>query len=735
MQFFPERKKTNRNKCGTGIKIGTFFVLFFVLVQLFSPLGGTTRVQAQDPGFESEANAAAADIYQAQMMGATPIVGPISQAVGGPASVGEAALDMVNQLLYAIFGFIGKILSLSGFLLDWVLNPSSFYRVVQSDGVLEMWGTVRDLLNLVFIFILLFSAFCTVFQVEKYHIKKIILTLVIMALLVNFSYPITRFFMDVSNVTMYFILNQAFPDGDGASKSAMIANLMNISKLLLGNEAQIDGSIGTTIRLISSIVFMFVMTVSLFIMGVMLLIRIVALTILLIISPAGFVLSAMPFSGVSKYSGQWWDNLFKYSFYGPVQAFFIVMSVKMMVTFQMPKSLSYDEKDGAGFIVSMLYFIIPIVILWVGMAVSQSMGLAGAGAVVGAGQKFAKWAGMKASGADFAKKTWGAYQSRRKQAEEDAWSGKLGRYLGSKQDQLRSFGPGGKDAALRYQRDQVAAMEKESKRQDVANKTEVELKGLAESGNKFERAAALMELAAREKVDGNDLNKLKAMGFGPDSQIFKQINNKVRTYDPAASFGHIGDEQARVTAIKEFVESNKFDPVKMHASSLGNAEFMEVAMGSGAVSTKQIMELAGKNSANSNALKASVAEILSDPKGTRSRTDTTKEGNRALHLAHLGLTGDVHDSIQGGGDVANRAELFKRLDGEISKNMTDVAAGYYAGEISENINVGKVKDFVNGMKNNDARQNFVRNARNGGGTSNKDSVSSTLKRDPYLRTI
>src|SRR3990167_7929341 len=144
---------------------------------------------------------------------------------GGAKSLGKGILRVAgnpllwvfNLLLYGVSLLIWLLLFLAGILFDWAVNPENFALVVNSKSVLVGWTIVRDALNLAFILVLLFSAFATIFQVEKFHLKKILLTLVLMALLVNFSYPISRFIIDAGNVPMYYLISTAFPNSTNAS--------------------------------------------------------------------------------------------------------------------------------------------------------------------------------------------------------------------------------------------------------------------------------------------------------------------------------------------------------------------------------------------------------------------------------------------------------------------------------------------------------------------------------------
>jgi len=148
---------------------------------------------------------------------------------------------------------------------------------------------VRDLLNMTFILILLFAAFCTIFQVDKWNLKKVWLNILINALLVNFSFPIARFFIDISNVAFYYFVQHLFSQTTGSvTGSSIMAGFgaaSNISKLLAPNGYGTD----PIAYQIAIIVVLFIMGMTLLIVAALFVVRLVALTMLVMFSPVGFV--------------------------------------------------------------------------------------------------------------------------------------------------------------------------------------------------------------------------------------------------------------------------------------------------------------------------------------------------------------------------------------------------------------------------------------------------------------
>jgi hypothetical protein len=68
------------------------------------------------------------------------------------------------------------------------------------DFISQGWATVRDLANMSFIFILIYLAFMIMLRAETAHTLQILAGVIVVALLVNFSFFMTRVVIDVGNI-------------------------------------------------------------------------------------------------------------------------------------------------------------------------------------------------------------------------------------------------------------------------------------------------------------------------------------------------------------------------------------------------------------------------------------------------------------------------------------------------------------------------------------------------------
>lgn len=212
--------------------------------------------------------------------------------------------------------------------------------------------------------------------------------LIVMALLVNFSYPITMFVIDFSNSAMYYLIGSI-----ADSTSATLAKFSGFATTIYDSAGVSDD----LVDILLSIIFLFIFLCTLMAVGLNLLIRILAFSILIILSPAGFAFAFFP--DTKSIANSWWSALFKYAFMGPVMVFFIYLANLIF---------NIGNQNGGDLVGSIVRYIIPIVFLWMGLIISSkfggdgskmAMGIAGkvGGNIKSYGQK-AAWGGVKAVG-------------------------------------------------------------------------------------------------------------------------------------------------------------------------------------------------------------------------------------------------------------------------------------------------------------------------------------------------
>ena len=273
------------------------------------------------------------------------------------------------------------------------LYTFSSERIV-NDG----WRICRDTCNMFFLIILLFIAFCTILQIDKYHAKKTLLTFIIMALLINFSKPIAIFIFDGAQLLMNYFLKANVNYETTVTKLSAIANIVysDLPSFTTRWLKWISYSDSLT-QTLFAIVFLFMYGIALIILGIYLFIRIVAMWILIIVSPFAFLAMAIP--DFRKISSDWWEALFKYSYIGPAIAFFLYLSTELN-TSRLQQLAKGADKGGVDVISisNFLSYITVLVFLYTSIIISQKFGIAFAGAITSRANKALGWGAKHLTG-------------------------------------------------------------------------------------------------------------------------------------------------------------------------------------------------------------------------------------------------------------------------------------------------------------------------------------------------
>lgn len=380
-----------------------FASLFLSILVLQGIFGCVTSVYAQNGEVSDTTSAAISGAVTTDgvKQGQGIAWGDTSGIVGGILdSLKDFSLWVLNLVKKAIILIIG---SPAAALFVWVVNPANVSGptgVLNFPAVYTLWQFIRDFFNLFFIFILLFSAFATIFQVDSFNIRNIFKNVLLAALLINFSFPITRFLIDVANVPMYYFINDVIGAGGGQGAVTAMNNLLGFSGM--SGAALTNGYIDT----FAGIIFAFLFSVSLAVLSVMLIVRLVALTLLLIFSPIGFASALVP--GLSKYGQEWWSKFWSYALFGPAAALMLVVSLKFLEATQAANvwrsvnEVSTNASvsgEGSTLITNVIFSTIPVILLWATIGLANKFSVAGAATVVGMGYGATHWTRKKIQGA------------------------------------------------------------------------------------------------------------------------------------------------------------------------------------------------------------------------------------------------------------------------------------------------------------------------------------------------
>jgi hypothetical protein len=272
-----------------------------------------------------------------------------------------------------------------------------------SGAINSVWVVVRDLVNLTFIFGLVYVGFRTILDADMGGTKRMLAQIIIGALLVNFSLFITKVVIDVSNVTAIQIYKAMNLTAEGSSSNISISSaFMNHMGLVsLYNAANARGELTVRMKaqnpdgeaylpfIVGGSIFILVAAFVFAAGGILLIIRFGVLLILMILSPIAF--AAQVFPKVAGWSQMWRDKLFAQAFFAPAYFFMIFITLKVATSYQTSMQ-SFDniysvqsQVFTSGFQTA-AYFALTIVLMISSIIVAKQMGAVGAARVSAIGK-------------------------------------------------------------------------------------------------------------------------------------------------------------------------------------------------------------------------------------------------------------------------------------------------------------------------------------------------------------
>lgn len=238
------------------------------------------------------------------------------------AGIADAVLFVPAHLALFVLQLADYLVWLSGAILNYVIQ----YSVVdmktnldKANSINNAWKLVRDICNMAFIFVLLYAAIQQILGIGK-DVKGLIVRVVVVAVLINFSLFFTKFVIDISNIFALMFYDAIAPGALSKTVSGGLSNtlmeplqLQTVYKsveggVLNGRKLFITGVMGTILSLIAAFTF--------FAVAIMFIIRFVVLMFVLVLSPIAFIASILP--EAEKYKSQWFDALLGQAFFAPI---------------------------------------------------------------------------------------------------------------------------------------------------------------------------------------------------------------------------------------------------------------------------------------------------------------------------------------------------------------------------------------------------------------------------------
>lgn len=280
------------------------------------------------------------------------------------------------ELYYRVFYRLSSgLLSITARLMDVFIGFSISDNIYKDPSlILNGWKIVRDISNILFIFILLWTAINVVLGTHEFHANRTIATLIIVALLINFSLFFSRVIVDAGNILGRVFYNAITVTNEGSLENSPLSNeektgvkikslsgaLMNgfsISKMV-SNESfekvnKNGGSVSSgtwaiviTLGIITNVVAAWTFfQCSFFFMG-----RILSLWFAMIFSPFAFISRTLHKLESTKRLGwtAWIQSITEASFMAPLFLFFIYL-IMLFISSDFLGGLLQNRESFSGF--------------------------------------------------------------------------------------------------------------------------------------------------------------------------------------------------------------------------------------------------------------------------------------------------------------------------------------------------------------------------------------------------
>jgi len=327
-----------------------------------------------------------------------------------PAGFKNSIMNVISDLFLG-FGkfFIGSAI----FFLKFFIALAQYNNYLDVPTVQIGWIMVRDVANMFFVVALLVIAFGTILGLEQYQWNKTLVKLILAAVFINFSNLICGIFIDVAHVFTITFIN-AIAGAAGGNLINMF-KLTEIYKMVTGGASpQPQTNFPLEVLIGSFAAFIFSLMVAL-IMGfyaLVMLFRVVALWVLIILSPIAFILQVLP--ETESRAKEWWKQFGNYVLVAPVMVFFMWLAFATLGTGDVVSTLNLKlgENELADVVASqatnkaegqaeysgpnalslnavttwenLASFLIPMVLLYVGIQKVQELSVVGGSMLSGA---------------------------------------------------------------------------------------------------------------------------------------------------------------------------------------------------------------------------------------------------------------------------------------------------------------------------------------------------------------
>lgn len=202
-----------------------------------------------------------------------------------------------------------------------IISIQDFPSIVENSGVGIAWTLFRNLINIAFIFILLYIAISMIIGSIGPKAKSTIAQVIIAALLINFSLFFTKVMIDASNLLAVELYN--YTGHNLTAFGDLLMNGLGIQALWSWKNVTYTGQVSTIFMLSLQLTLMISLAWAYIKMAFLLLGRMVMLLILMSLSPVAFLGGAVP--GLGEKASEWWKAFVGQLMVAPAFAFILIV--------------------------------------------------------------------------------------------------------------------------------------------------------------------------------------------------------------------------------------------------------------------------------------------------------------------------------------------------------------------------------------------------------------------------
>lgn len=278
--------------------------------------------------------------------------------------VGRVIADLDQLILIPLLGLLVRM---AAYLVDlatkFTLDSKNISNV--DEAIKTVWSMVRNIFNITFIFILLYTAIRTIIGSVNVKTKEMLANVVIAALLINFSLFFTKIVIDAGNILATVLYNSATNNG-AISMSDALAKALGIG--IFWSKSGITCKICAEYFMVTVIQGSVLFSAFLILIYIALLMtaRSVILIFLMATSPVGFMGNVLP--KIADYAKLWRETLYGQVMIAPIFLLFFYLIVKIGT------GLSITDVTGqSGDYVAIFKYLLILILFFVAVKITKDL--------------------------------------------------------------------------------------------------------------------------------------------------------------------------------------------------------------------------------------------------------------------------------------------------------------------------------------------------------------------------